>query len=190
MFILNIFTLILRILETQYSVESNSSGKSSASLMRVARLSSSCSPMLAGVMEFELPYDPDWEFPREKYVPSDTMRFDHPAIKFWWCTDNGVLLPSLTLGKPLGEGCFGQVVRAEAYGINKDNADQITTVAVKMLKGRYSSNAWSDIYYKHGDVSWRKHRLIIFQMMPRTKTWRTLSPKWSLWRAWTSTRTS
>lgn len=53
----------------QYSVESNSSGKSSASLMRVARLSSSCSPMLAGVLEFELPYDPNWEFPREKCVP-------------------------------------------------------------------------------------------------------------------------
>jgi cadherin 2 type 1 (N-cadherin) len=34
--------------------------------MRVARLSSSCSPMLAGVMEFELPCDPDWEFPRDK----------------------------------------------------------------------------------------------------------------------------
>lgn len=34
--------------------------------MRVARLSSSCSPMLAGVLEFELPYDPDWEFPRDK----------------------------------------------------------------------------------------------------------------------------
>lgn len=50
----------------QYSLESNSSGKSSASLMRVARLSSSCSPMLAGVLEFELPYDPDWEFPRDK----------------------------------------------------------------------------------------------------------------------------
>lgn len=43
---------------------------------------------------------------------------------------------SLTLGKPLGEGCFGQVVRAEAYGINKDCPDQATTVAVKMLKGR------------------------------------------------------
>lgn len=40
------------------------------------------------------------------------------------------------LGKPLGEGCFGQVVRAEAYGINKDCPDQATTVAVKMLKGR------------------------------------------------------
>lgn len=61
-------------------MESNSSGKSSASLMRVARLSSSCSPMLAGVMEFELPYDPDWEFPREKYVPSDTIHFDHLAL--------------------------------------------------------------------------------------------------------------
>lgn len=59
---------------SQYSVESNSSGKSSASLMRVARLSSSCSPMLAGVMEFELPYDPDWEFPREKYVIAATMK--------------------------------------------------------------------------------------------------------------------
>ncbi|KAF3840695.1 hypothetical protein F7725_006557 [Dissostichus mawsoni] len=90
-----------------YSVDSNSSGKSSASLMRVARLSSSCSPMLAGVMEFELPYDPVWEFPRE----------------------------NLTLGKPLGEGCFGQVVRADAYGINKDSPDPASTVAVKMLKG-------------------------------------------------------
>lgn len=45
-------------------------------------------------------------------------------------------LSSLTLGKPLGEGCFGQVVRAEAYGINKDSPDQATTVAVKMLKGK------------------------------------------------------
>lgn len=49
---------------------------------------------------------------------------------------NSCTLSSLTLGKPLGEGCFGQVVRAEAYGINKDCQDQATTVAVKMLKGR------------------------------------------------------
>uniref|UniRef100_A0AAR2L077 Fibroblast growth factor receptor n=1 Tax=Pygocentrus nattereri TaxID=42514 RepID=A0AAR2L077_PYGNA len=100
-----------------YSVESNSSGKSSASLMRVARLSSSCSPMLAGVLEIELPYDPDWEFPRE----------------------------NLTLGKPLGEGCFGQVVRAEAYGINKDNPDQATTVAVKMLKDDATDKDLADL---------------------------------------------
>uniref|UniRef100_A0A671XBY3 Fibroblast growth factor receptor n=1 Tax=Sparus aurata TaxID=8175 RepID=A0A671XBY3_SPAAU len=104
-------------LRRQYSVESNSSGKSSASLMRVARLSSSCSPMLAGVMEFELPYDPDWEFPRE----------------------------NLTLGKPLGEGCFGQVVRAEAYGINKDCPDQATTVAVKMLKDDATDKDLADL---------------------------------------------
>lgn len=41
----------------------------------------------------------------------------------------------LTLGKPLGEGCFGQVVMAEAIGIDKDRAAKPVTVAVKMLKG-------------------------------------------------------
>ena len=45
-------------------------------------------------------------------------------------------LSSLTLGKPLGEGCFGQVVRADAYGISKDGTEAANTVAVKMLKGR------------------------------------------------------
>lgn len=39
------------------------------------------------------------------------------------------------LGKPLGEGCFGQVVRADAYGIDKDRPEKPVTVAVKMLKG-------------------------------------------------------
>lgn len=39
------------------------------------------------------------------------------------------------LGKPLGEGCFGQVVRADAYGIDKDRPERPVTVAVKMLKG-------------------------------------------------------
>ena len=42
----------------------------------------------------------------------------------------------LTLGKPLGEGCFGQVVMAEALGIDKDKAKEAVTVAVKMLKGK------------------------------------------------------
>ena len=45
-------------------------------------------------------------------------------------------MSSLTLGKPLGEGCFGQVVRAEAYGLNRDSPDKATTVAAKMLKGK------------------------------------------------------
>lgn len=55
----------------------------------------------------------------------------------------------LTLGKPLGEGCFGQVVMAEAVGVAeaavgvaktgvgvaKDKSNRPLTVAVKMLKG-------------------------------------------------------
>ncbi|XP_066572538.1 fibroblast growth factor receptor 4 isoform X2 [Amia ocellicauda] len=107
-------------LRRQYSVESNSSGKSSASLMRVSRLSSSCSPMLAGVMEFELPLDPNWEFSRD----------------------------NLTLGKPLGEGCFGQVVRAEAYGLSnptQSNPEQVSTVAVKMLKDDATDKDLADL---------------------------------------------
>lgn len=56
------------------------------------------------------------------------------------CERVGVLIVSasatrLTLGKPLGEGCFGQVVMAEAIGIDKDRAAKPVTVAVKMLKG-------------------------------------------------------
>lgn len=54
------------VLSLQFSLDSSSSGKSSTSLMRVTRLSSSCAPMLAGVVELDLPLDSKWEFPREK----------------------------------------------------------------------------------------------------------------------------
>ena len=40
------------------------------------------------------------------------------------------------LGKPLGEGCSGQVVCAEAFGMDPTRPDQASTVAVKMLKGK------------------------------------------------------
>lgn len=63
---------------------------------------------------------------------------------FFVClTANFLVFPSLfddcrlTLGKPLGEGCFGQVVMAEALGIDKDKPKEAVTVAVKMLKGQY-----------------------------------------------------
>ncbi|XP_034298324.1 fibroblast growth factor receptor 4 [Pantherophis guttatus] len=98
----------------QFSLESSSSGKSTTSLMRVTRLSSSCTPMLAGVMEVELPLDSKWEFPRDRLV----------------------------LGKPLGEGCFGQVVRAEAYGIDPERP---LTVAVKMLKDNATDKDLADL---------------------------------------------
>ncbi|XP_038063285.1 uncharacterized protein LOC119733977 isoform X2 [Patiria miniata] len=51
-----------------------------------------------------LPYDPKWEFPRER----------------------------LKLGSILGQGAFGRVVKAAAFGIDKTQT--CTTVAVKMLK--------------------------------------------------------
>ncbi|KAL7981782.1 hypothetical protein Chor_000839 [Crotalus horridus] len=53
-----------------------------------------------------LPYDANkWEFPRDR----------------------------LKLGKPLGRGAFGQVIEADAFGIDKTTTCR--TVAVKMLKG-------------------------------------------------------
>ena len=58
--------------------------------------------------EYELPTDSEWEFERE----------------------------SLKLGETLGEGAFGKVVQAEAYGILEPEVT--TTVAVTMLKGSLS----------------------------------------------------
>ncbi|XP_004838864.1 fibroblast growth factor receptor 2 isoform X6 [Heterocephalus glaber] len=101
------------------SAESSSSMNSNTPLVRITtRLSSTVdTPMLAGVSEYELPEDPKWEFPRDK----------------------------LTLGKPLGEGCFGQVVMAEAVGIDKDKPKEAVTVAVKMLKDDATEKDLSDL---------------------------------------------
>uniref|UniRef100_A0A9J8DC25 Fibroblast growth factor receptor n=2 Tax=Cyprinus carpio TaxID=7962 RepID=A0A9J8DC25_CYPCA len=101
----------------QVSLESNSSMNSNTPLVRIARLSSSDGPMLPNVSELELPSDPKWEFPRTK----------------------------LTLGKPLGEGCFGQVVMAEAIGIDKEKPNKPLTVAVKMLKDDGTDKDLSDL---------------------------------------------
>ncbi|KAJ8281438.1 hypothetical protein GJAV_G00067690 [Gymnothorax javanicus] len=101
----------------QVSLESNSSMNSNTPLVRIARLSSSDGPVLANVSELELPADPKWEFPRTR----------------------------LTLGKPLGEGCFGQVVMAEAIGIDKEKPNKPLTVAVKMLKDDASDKDLSDL---------------------------------------------
>uniref|UniRef100_A0A8C1Z2C4 Fibroblast growth factor receptor n=1 Tax=Cyprinus carpio TaxID=7962 RepID=A0A8C1Z2C4_CYPCA len=101
----------------QVSLESNSSMNSNTPLVRIARLSSSDGPMLPNVSELELPSDPKWEFPRTK----------------------------LTLGKPLGEGCFGQVVMAEAIGIDKEKPNKPLTVAVKMLKDKDLSDLVSEM---------------------------------------------
>lgn len=57
------------------------------------------------IPEYELPMDSDWEIPRD----------------------------ILCLGKSLGEGAFGKVIKAEAVGLLKPGYS--TVVAVKMLKG-------------------------------------------------------
>ncbi|XP_064465675.1 fibroblast growth factor receptor 2-like [Ornithodoros turicata] len=67
------------------------------------------------ISEYELPLDPLWEFPREKLV----------------------------LGKPLGEGAFGQVVKAEAYGLG--GREGPTVVAVKMLKDGHTDSEMADL---------------------------------------------
>uniref|UniRef100_A0AAY4DFR1 receptor protein-tyrosine kinase n=1 Tax=Denticeps clupeoides TaxID=299321 RepID=A0AAY4DFR1_9TELE len=104
-------------LSLQVSVDSSSSLHSGVMLVRPPRLSSSGSPMLSGVSEYELPQDPRWELPRERLV----------------------------LGKPLGEGCFGQVVMGEAIGLDKDKPNRVTKVAVKMLKSDATEKDLSDL---------------------------------------------
>lgn len=91
-------------------------------------------------------WGPKKERARSPFLAQPTLCLKNQSPKLWICTvfiwtylfslTFTLSLSSLTLGKPLGEGCFGQVVRAEAYSINKDCPDVSTTVAVKMLKGR------------------------------------------------------
>ncbi|XP_077586917.1 fibroblast growth factor receptor 3 [Stigmatopora nigra] len=101
----------------QVSLDSNSSMNSNTPLVRITRLSSGDGPTLANVSELELPSDPKWEFSRAR----------------------------LTLGKPLGEGCFGQVVMAEAMGVDKEKPNKPLTVAVKMLKDDATDKDLSDL---------------------------------------------
>uniref|UniRef100_A0A3B3T3V8 Fibroblast growth factor receptor n=1 Tax=Paramormyrops kingsleyae TaxID=1676925 RepID=A0A3B3T3V8_9TELE len=104
-------------LHRQVSVDSSSSLHSAAMLVRPSRVSSSGTPMLSGVSEYELPQDPRWEVPRER----------------------------LALGKPLGEGCFGQVVMGKAIGLDREKPNCVTKVAVKMLKPDATEKDLSDL---------------------------------------------
>ncbi|XP_046720181.1 fibroblast growth factor receptor 2 isoform X3 [Silurus meridionalis] len=97
------------------SADSSSSMSSSTPLVRITTRRSSDHEHI--IPEYELPEDPRWEFSRDK----------------------------LTLGKPLGEGCFGQVVMAEALGIDKDKPKEALTVAVKMLKDDATEKDLSDL---------------------------------------------
>uniref|UniRef100_A0A8D0AI43 Fibroblast growth factor receptor n=1 Tax=Sander lucioperca TaxID=283035 RepID=A0A8D0AI43_SANLU len=102
-------------LRRQVSADSSSSMNSSTPLVRITTRRSSAHD--DPIPEYDLPQDPRWEFSRDR----------------------------LTLGKPLGEGCFGQVVMAEALGIDKDKPKEAVTVAVKMLKDDATEKDLSDL---------------------------------------------
>ncbi|XP_030297133.1 fibroblast growth factor receptor 2 isoform X4 [Sparus aurata] len=102
-------------LRRQVSADSSSSMNSSTPLVRITTRRSSAHD--EPIPEYDLPEDPRWEFTRDR----------------------------LTLGKPLGEGCFGQVVMAEALGIDKDKPKEAVTVAVKMLKDDATEKDLSDL---------------------------------------------
>ncbi len=70
---------------------------------------------LTTVSEYELPLDPDWEFPRER----------------------------LSLGRTLGEGAFGKVVQAEALSLRRPGERSV--VAVKMLKEGHTDTEMIDL---------------------------------------------
>ncbi|XP_075223226.1 fibroblast growth factor receptor homolog 1-like isoform X2 [Lycorma delicatula] len=70
---------------------------------------------LMSVSEYELPLDSEWEFQRD----------------------------DLTLGKSLGEGAFGKVVKAEAQGILQQGISAV--VAVKMLKEGHTDSEMMDL---------------------------------------------
>ncbi|XP_029963407.1 fibroblast growth factor receptor 2 isoform X5 [Salarias fasciatus] len=97
------------------SADSSSSMNSSTPLVRITTRRSSAHD--EPIPEYNLPEDPRWEFARDR----------------------------LTLGKPLGEGCFGQVVMAEALGIDKDKPKEAVTVAIKMLKDDATEKDLSDL---------------------------------------------
>ncbi|XP_061692668.1 fibroblast growth factor receptor 2 isoform X2 [Syngnathoides biaculeatus] len=102
-------------LRRQVSADSSASMNSNTPLVRITTRRSSAHD--DPIPEYDLPEDPRWEFARER----------------------------LTLGKPLGEGCFGQVVMAEALGIDKDKPKEAVTVAVKMLKDDATEKDLSDL---------------------------------------------
>ncbi|XP_055358404.1 fibroblast growth factor receptor 2 isoform X6 [Betta splendens] len=97
------------------SADSSASMNSNTPLVRITTRRSSAHD--EPIPEYDLPEDPRWEFARDR----------------------------LTLGKPLGEGCFGQVVMAEALGIDKDKPKEAVTVAVKMLKDDATEKDLSDL---------------------------------------------
>lgn len=70
----------------------------------------------------------------------------------------------LTLGKALGEGCFGQVVMAEAIGVDKEKPNKPITVAVKMLKGMLNTDSAKDLPHHVIQIYIEREREIMLRL--------------------------
>lgn len=68
------------------------------------------------IIEWDIPFDPNWELPRDKII----------------------------LGKPLGEGEFGKVIKGELLEW-KNGKEEYIDVAVKMLKEGHKDSDMSDL---------------------------------------------
>lgn len=81
-------------------------------VVKIEKQKTQCSNSADGMIsEYELPMDSDWEIQRE----------------------------FLNLGKSLGEGAFGKVVKADGMNILRPGVNSV--VAVKMLKGKLKLNS-------------------------------------------------
>lgn len=106
------------IIRKKIILEQHDSDSSHTSIAPLVKIDFDRSPYFSDVVplsEYEMPLDPAWEFTRDKLV----------------------------LGKPLGYGAFGQVIKGEAYGLN--GVEGPTVVAVKMLKDGHIDQEMADL---------------------------------------------
>lgn len=77
----------------------------------------------------------------------------------------------LGLGRPLGQGYFGQVVLEEAIGLDKDESNHLTKVSVKMLKSDATEKDLSNLISEMEMMKMiGKHEDIINLLGPTNKT--------------------
>lgn len=124
-----------------------------------------------------LTYDANkWEFPRERLKLGEPETHDSGCgmrsfntkiyfnprpvhiVKYNNQQIQNVTIKWVIVGEPLGRGAFGQVLEAAAFGIEK--ATTCTTVAVKMLKGMWSSYTFHSL--TNSSVSLSKKYTLIF----------------------------
>uniref|UniRef100_A0A8C7ZXH2 Fibroblast growth factor receptor n=1 Tax=Oryzias sinensis TaxID=183150 RepID=A0A8C7ZXH2_9TELE len=123
-------------LRRQVSVDSSSSNHSGVMLVRPSRLSSSASPMLSGVSEYELPQDPRWEVPRDKYV----FQNKPCSIPEQQRSPGTALLPPVISIKNKGvKSVFDLFSSLTADATEKDLSDLISEMEMMKIIGKHKN---------------------------------------------------